>query len=112
MSSGTSVWVTCRECGHVSRVLAVMASRVLAERQTCPSCHSSEAPTLNSTPSGTHILLSDDKRLELRYGVGEQKTVPHAFGNAASTDLSWWDRPVNWFAAKLMGERVKPPVHL
>ena len=51
----TSAWVLCGECGHTSRVLSIMASRVLKERQHCPQCRSTAAPSLHHTAAGAHI---------------------------------------------------------
>ncbi len=55
----TSVWVLCEECGHTSRVLSVMASRVLKERKHCPQCQSAAAPSLHYTAAGAYIHPSD-----------------------------------------------------
>ena len=54
-----SIWVLCEDCGHVSRVLSVMASRVLKERKSCPQCQSLNAPTLHYTAAGAHIHADD-----------------------------------------------------
>ena len=62
----SAIWVTCRECGNTERVLAVMASRVLRDREKCPGCLSSELPRLNQTPIGAGIVLSEAQRTALR----------------------------------------------
>lgn len=64
--NGNAIWLTCRECGHTSRVLALLASRVVKTRSACPECASTAVPCLNSTPVGTALSLSDEQRSALR----------------------------------------------
>lgn len=66
MMNGNAIWLTCRECGHTSRVLALLASRVLRARPHCPGCASMATPCLNSTPMGTAIALSEEQGAALR----------------------------------------------
>lgn len=55
LTSRSAMWVTCNECGHVGRVLAVMASRVLRARKECPECFSTQPPRLTLAPTGAHV---------------------------------------------------------
>ncbi|MGI4853134.1 MAG: hypothetical protein ACRYF4_03680 [Janthinobacterium lividum] len=64
--NGNAIWLTCRECGHTSRVLALLASRVIKTRSACPECASTSVPCLNSTPVGTGLSLSDEQKSALR----------------------------------------------
>ncbi len=83
----SAIWVTCRECGHTSRVLSVMASRVLQDRDKCSECFSAELPRLNQTPVGTGIVLSDLQRAALRETEDEGL---HAWIAAAPRER-WYD---------------------
>lgn len=64
--NGNAIWMTCRECGHTSRVLALLASRVIKTRTACPECASTAVPCLNSTPVGTSLSLSEEQSAALR----------------------------------------------
>ncbi|MGI4757475.1 MAG: hypothetical protein ACRYGF_11590 [Janthinobacterium lividum] len=64
--AGSAVWLTCCDCGHTTRVLAVLASRVIKARPYCPDCASTAAPLLNATTTGTGIALSEEQRIALR----------------------------------------------
>lgn len=62
----SAIWLTCRECGHTTRVLALLASRVLARRMHCPECQSTCEPCVNATPAGSGISLSPEQSAALR----------------------------------------------
>ena len=72
----SAIWLTCPDCGHTSRVLAVMASRVLQLRRECPECLSAAAPLLQQTQPGAHISAEEVKASE--HSEGEQARL-HAW---------------------------------
>ncbi len=92
----SAVWMTCRDCGHTTRALALMASRVLKTRTHCPECSSTCEPCLNRTPAGRGITLSKEQALALREmddkdvrGWLEQEA------RSASTEIA----PLQWMQA-------------
>ena len=60
LTARSAIWLTCPDCGKTSRVLAVMAGRVLRERRECLQCLSTCAPNLRRTPQGAHIPASEE----------------------------------------------------
>jgi hypothetical protein len=90
----SAMWLTCPDCDHTTRVLAVMAGRVLRERRHCPNCLSMRAPLMNQTPVGAHIPASE---------------AHHAPGSAEETAylVAWLERvgdkkpDQRWFAVFL-----------
>lgn len=62
----SAIWLTCRDCGDTTRVLALMANRVLKTRTNCPACHSKSEPCLNRTPVGEGIALSPEQSIAFR----------------------------------------------
>ena len=63
ITSRSAIWIRCGECGHVSRALAVMASRVLEERRQCPTCFSTDPPFLSLAQAGAHIPQSEGRAI-------------------------------------------------
>jgi hypothetical protein len=59
LTARSAIWLTCPECDHTTRVLAVMAGRVLRERRQCPKCLSTHAPQMSQTVVGAHIPASE-----------------------------------------------------
>lgn len=59
LTARSAFWLTCPDCGHTGRTLAVMASRVLRQRRGCPQCRSTSEPHLRQTSSGAHIPVSE-----------------------------------------------------
>ena len=61
-----AIWLTCPDCGHTTRVLALLAGRVLKDRTRCLECSSTVAPHMNFAPTGRGIALSDEQNATLR----------------------------------------------
>lgn len=100
--NGNAIWLTCRECGHTSRVLALLASRVLKTRSACPQCASTAVPCLNSTPIGTSVSLSNEQSAALR-----EMDDPTLHALVARTPVS---SPKDWFRS-LQGRVIDRFVH-
>lgn len=62
----SAIWLTCRNCGDTTRVLALMANRVLKARTHCPACRSTCEPCINQTPAGRGLTLSVEQSGALR----------------------------------------------
>ena len=91
----TSIWVLCEDCGHVSRVLSVMANRVLRDRKSCPQCHSFNAPTLHYTAIGTHLHVDDaPSGAHVRSTAAELRTSPE--WAPARSVRSFFADPLSW----------------
>jgi hypothetical protein len=60
LTARSAMWLVCPDCRETSRVLAVMASRVLKERRECPQCLSTRAPHLRQTQQGAHIPVPEE----------------------------------------------------
>jgi hypothetical protein len=83
LTARSAIWLTCPECDHTARVLAVMAGRVLRERRQCPNCHSAHPPHMSQTVVGAHIPAS------------EAHHAPASDGETAYL-RAWIKRDENW----------------
>lgn len=108
-SHRSSVWIKCRECGHTTRALTVMAKRVLSERNGCPSCQSQAAPILQPTSSGANISLlqwqlgmSEWERTAMSRGTDPSQIAEHPFQD------SWGRKAIRHIAA-LSSQRMLQP---
>ncbi len=90
----TSIWVLCEDCGHTSRVLSVMASRVLKERQHCPQCQSKNAPTLHYTAAGAYIQPDEARQVHDTEHQPDIYTGPQWNGTRGLRDL--FTQPFAW----------------
>ena len=59
LTGRSAIWLMCPNCNHTTRVLAMMAGRVLRERRQCPNCLSTHAPHMSQTVVGAHIPASE-----------------------------------------------------
>ena len=78
-----AIWLTCPDCNATSRVLALMASRVLQQRLECGACHSTRAPLLTQAHAGAHIPAPDpaqstpneDEQARLQTWIDQQEST-------------------------------------
>lgn len=80
--ASSAIWLTCPDCGMTSRVLAVMAGRVLKERPVCPDCLSTRLPHLRQSAPGAHIPASE---AEQAAGSDEEQAYLRAWIEANDT---------------------------
>ena len=114
LTARSAFWLTCPDCGHTGRVLAVMASRVLRQRRGCPQCFSTSSPRLRQTQSGAHIPLSEAQPTAAN--VTEEAFLRAWIGSyAGRSQLHHWFRvllsrlAVRFSRTRSVAIRIAPP---